>query len=121
MHYNLKGTDVSITPEIRSYLEKKLQNLEKVIYHKDAVRADVELHYVRDEARVYRAEIMFHDVHLQAPLRVEARGQTLHEVIDVATGELFTDLTRAKKKRLHVMRRGAARVKDMLRGLRERF
>lgn len=121
MHYNLKGTELTITPEIRGYLEKKLDNLEKVIFHKDAVRVDVELEYSRDEEKTYRAEIMFFDTHLQAPLRVQVRGQTLHEVIDLVTGELFAELTRVKKKRLHLMRRGAAKVKDMLRGFRGRF
>ncbi len=121
MNYNLKGTDLELTSEIRAYLEKKLGSLEKFISDKEAARADVELHFSRGEEKTYRAEIMIHDPRLKAPLRAEARGQSLHEAIDLTVGELSGGLTRAKKKRLHNVRRGAAAVKDMLRGFRDRF
>ncbi len=61
---------------------------------------------------------MLHSPHFKEPVRAEARAQTLHEAIDLVEGELFADLSRAKKKRVHLLRRGAGRVKDILRGLR---
>ena len=121
MNYNLKGTNLSITPEIREYLEKKLGALDKLLVEKDIVRADVELEFLRDEEKMYRAEVMLHDPHAKAPLRVEARAEALHGAIDLAEGELFAELSRAKKKRVHLLRRGAGQVKDILRGFRDRF
>ena len=121
MNYNLKGTNLSITPEIRDYLERKLAGLDKFIADKDAARADVELQYLPDEERMYRAEVMLSDPHMKASLRAQARGQTLHEAIDIATGEVSVELARAKKKHLHLLRRGSGKVKDILRGFRDRF
>lgn len=118
MNYNIKGTDIVITDELRGYIEKKLATFEKFLSNAAAARADVELQFLVGEAKTYRAELMIHDPGMKAPLRAEARGHTLHETFDLVTDELFTELTRAKKKRLHLIRRGAARVKDILRGFR---
>ena len=119
MNYNIKGTGVSITPEIREYLEKKLAALEKFVVQKDLARADVELQFLQGEARMYRAELMLHGQ--EKILRAEARGTTLHEALDLSVGDMTREVTQLKKKRIHVVRRSAAKVKDMLRGLRDRF
>ncbi len=121
MNYNLKGTNLSITPEIREYLEKKLASLDKVVDERDAARADVELEYMQGEEKTYRAEVMLGEPHMRLSLRAEARGVALHEAIDLAVGDILGELTRAKKKRRHMLRRGAGKVKDILRGFRDRF
>ncbi len=118
MHYNLKGTELSITAEIREYLEKRLSSLDKFLMDKEAARADVELEFLRGEARTYRAEFTIRDPG-NKPLRAEARGGSLHEVIDLAEGELLGELSRSKKKRLHIFRHSALRVKEFLRGWRK--
>ena len=121
MRYNLKGTNLAITPEMREYLEKRLASLDKFLSDQGAARADVEFEYAIGEEKKHRAEFMIHNPGQGAPLRAEARGNTLHEAIDVAVGDVFRELTRAKKKRVHVVRRGAAKVKDIIRGFRDRF
>ena len=118
MNYNIKGTEVAITPEVRAYLEKKLGRLEKFVQHKEAARADVELGYLVGEAKTYRAEMMLYEPGLPSPLRAVAEGGALYEALDKAAGELFTELTRGKKKQQHVFRRGAARIKEYIRGFR---
>jgi ribosomal subunit interface protein len=120
MNYNIKGTGIVIAPELRSYVEKKLAALEKFVSDIDASRADVELQFLVGEAKTNRAEVMMHDPALAAPLRAEARGGAMHEAIDLATGEIMSELTRAKKKRIHLLRRGAGKVKDFIRGFRGR-
>ncbi len=114
--YNIKGTALDITPELREYVEKKLDNLDTMFAHDDAVRTDVELEFLRGEAQTYRAEFMLHAAHLAEPLRTEVTGRTLHEAIDGATSELVREAGRTKKKKIHVLRRGAAKVKEFLRG-----
>ncbi|HVV39119.1 MAG TPA: ribosome-associated translation inhibitor RaiA [Candidatus Paceibacterota bacterium] len=121
MNYNLKGTNLSITSEIREYLERKIGSLDKLLSDTDAARADIELEFLKDEEKMYRAEAMLHDPHTKVPMRAEARGTTLHEAIDMVAGELFSELSRAKKKRVHLLRRGAGHVKDIIRGFRDRF
>ncbi|HWB34076.1 MAG TPA: ribosome-associated translation inhibitor RaiA [Candidatus Paceibacterota bacterium] len=120
MNYNLKGTDVHITDEIRSYVEKKLGGLDKFLSDVSAARADVELQYSRDEEKTYRAEVTLHAPEFAESLRAEARGAALHEAIDLVEGELFRELTKRKKKRIHILRRGAGKIKDILRGFGDR-
>jgi ribosomal subunit interface protein len=119
MNYNLKGTGISITEENRSYVEKKLNALDKLVGH--SARAEVELKFkpLWDGKRYY-AEFMLHDPGHVGFLRAAERGDTLHEAIDLTLAELFSELTRAKRKKLNVFRRSAVKVKEYLRGLRGR-
>jgi len=48
--------------------------------------------------------------------RADALGESMHAAIDLAVGELVNELGRNKKRRLHILRRGAARIKDYIRG-----
>ncbi|MGC9602219.1 MAG: ribosome-associated translation inhibitor RaiA [Minisyncoccia bacterium] len=120
MNYNIKGTEVVITPEIREYLVKRLERFDKFMSAKEAARADVELGYKAGEEKRYRAEIMLFEQSLPVPLRAVAEGGALYEAIDKAAGDIFIELTREKKKKQHVFRRGAARIKEYIRGFRSR-
>ncbi len=119
MNYNLKATDVTITDDIRTYLEKKLTHLEKFVHKASAARADVELEYMPSQSKMYRAEVMLHEPSLTMPMRAEATGSTLYEAIDIMAGDVTSELTRSKKKRLQNFRRSAVKVKDFLRGWRD--
>ncbi len=116
MNYNIKGTDVGITDELRSYVEKKLAALDKVAA-RDSARVDVVVAYVATAEQQYMAEMTLHDAKM--PLHAESYGSTLHEAIDVASGELLSELTRARKKRRSILRHGAGKVKEYLRGWRK--
>jgi len=118
MNYNLKGTGISITDDIRAYLEKRLAALDKFVADDSAARVDVELEYIASEEKHYRAEFMLHD---KIQLRAEANGSSLYEAIDVAAGELSSELSRAKKKRLQNFRHSAVKVKEFLRGWRRKI
>lgn len=121
MNYNIKGTELSITPELREYVEKRLMSLDKFLGDKDAARTDVELVFSPlVDGPKYRAELMVHDPG-QKVMRAEARGTALHEAIDLAAGELFGEMSRSKKKRLHVFRHSAVKVKEYLRGWRNKL
>ena len=115
MNYNIKGTNLEITDEIRSYVEKCLSHAEKFLARDSAARADVECEYTEvGHGPKFRAEFNLtasHGTH-----RAEARGETLHEALDIASAEIAREIRQQKKKRLHVLRKGAARAKDYLRG-----
>lgn len=120
MHYNVKATGVELTPELRSYLESRFaHHADKFLANDPAAHADVEFEHapLRDGEK-YRAEFTVGSS--KAHLRAEAWGTTLHEAIDRAADELSKELRRDKDRRIHVFRRGAARVKDYLRGWRTR-
>jgi ribosomal subunit interface protein len=109
MNYNVKGTNVTLTAEIHDYLSKKLSSLDKMTESHPDARVDVELQYLPDEAKMYRTELMLHD----------GSGPTLHESIDTSTAELFHELSRTKKKKQHMFRHSAVKVKEFLRGWRK--
>lgn len=121
MNYNLKGTEVSITPELRDYVERRLAaHVDKFLSRDSTAHVDVELQYeaVRDGGR-YRAEFT---VSAGGELyRAQEWGTAMHEAIDLALSRLTGELARNKKKRLHVLRRGSMRVKEFLRGWRNKI
>ena len=120
MRYNLKGTGISITQEIREYLEKKLSSTEKFLQDDTGAHADIELEYsqLRDGGK-YRAEFTV-STHGRAH-RAEEWGSTMHEAIDTATGVLVKELRRNKSKHMRMVRHGAKQIKDFVRGFRDRF
>ena len=120
MNHNIKGTHVEVTPELRSYVEKKLAHADKFLASDSVAHADVELEHapLRDGDR-YRAEFT---IEASGGLyRSEAWGPTLHEAIDSATQQVARELRRSKRKRLHVLRHSAMKVKEFLRGWRNRL
>ncbi len=115
LNYNLKGTGLSITPELRSYLDRKLEGIEKFL--QDPSHVDVELEYQEmRHGEHYRAELTVESA--GSVYRASAWGESMHAAIDVANNAVFGELSRNKKKRLHIFRRSAARVKDYIRGWR---
>lgn len=117
LNYNIKGTGLDITDELRGYAEKKLGHAEKFLQNDPSARINIELEYqaARDGDK-YRAE--FTVFASGAAYRAERWGESMHAAIDLAVGELLNELGRNKKKRLHLVRRSAAKVKDYLRGWR---
>lgn len=115
MPYNIKGTNLPITPELRDYVEKKLAHVNKFVAGDSTVHTDVELEFspVRDGGK-YRAE--FNMAQGGELYRAEMWGSTMHEAIDIAIDQLTKELRRSKKKRLHVFRKSAAKIKDFIRG-----
>jgi putative sigma-54 modulation protein len=121
MNYNIKGTEVAITPELREYVERRLaSHVDKFLARDTTAHADVELQYeaVRDGGR-YRAEFT---VSAGGELyRAQEWGTAMHEAIDLAISRLSGELARNKKKRLHVLRHSAVKVKEFLRGWRTKL
>ncbi|OGC86226.1 ribosomal subunit interface protein [Candidatus Adlerbacteria bacterium RIFCSPHIGHO2_02_FULL_54_18] len=119
-NYNIKGTGVEVSDELRDYVERRLRNTEKFLQGDSAAHVDVELEYhaMRDGEK-YRAEFT---VRASGGLyRTESWGGSMHAAIDLAIAQLQNELSRDKKKRLHLVRRSAQRVKDYLRGLRNKI
>lgn len=118
MHHNIKATELTLTPEIKEYVERKLIALEKFAGTME-LRADVELQYLAGESRMYRSEVTVHGA--ERVFRAENTAASLHEAFDISMGQLGQELTRNKKKKEHLFRRGAMRAKEFVRGWRNRF
>jgi ribosomal subunit interface protein len=119
MNYNIKGTSVQISDELRIYVEKKLEHTDKFLGDDTTAHADVELeHSPLRDGEQYRAEFTVSAA--GEVYRAERWGITLHAAVDIAIDELVKELRRTKKKHLRLIRHGAAMAKDILRGLRRK-
>lgn len=118
MVLNLKGTDITVTPAITDYLNKRLDGIQKFLPSEtDAFVANVELgkttahHQTGD---VFRAEITLH-MSGRSFRAVSERGD-LYSAIDEMKDEITRELSSYKEKRLSLIRRSGARLKNFLRG-----
>ena len=120
MNYNIKGTGVAVSDELRTYVERQLAHADKLLGADPSARADIELEYnqLRDGGK-YRAEFTANS-HGHS-YRAECMGSSLHEAIDLAGARLTAELRANKKKRLHVLHRTGTRVKEYLRGWRNKM
>lgn len=122
MRYNLKLTNLSITPITREYLEKRLESLGKLLPLDDqTVFLYVELAKTtqhHQSGNIFKAE-----VNLDVPgkrFRAVAERTDLHTAIDEVRGELWTELEREKEKEQSLLKRTGRLVKRWLRGFYRR-
>jgi len=118
---NVKATHIKITPDIQSYLDKRLSSLNKLLDKDDSgVVCNVELersvHHRRGD--VFRAEITLST--RSGVYRAEAKGENIEAAIDGVKGEVMRELRRGKRKREHLLRRGGVVLKDLTHGLSSR-
>lgn len=113
---NIKTTNFEQTSFIEGVLEKRLGTLEKLLPEGETMLVcDVELEKLAGQqtGRIYRAEI-----NLQVGgnlLRATATREKMEDAIEEAKNELKRELVRVHGKRQSLIRRGAKRMKDMLR------
>lgn len=113
---NIKTTHFTQSAAIEGVLEKRLKTLEKFLPDRETMLVcDVELERLagQETGRIFRAEI-----NLQVGgtlLRAEATAERMEDAIEEAKNELKTALVRTNGKRQSLFRRGAKRIKDMLR------
>ena len=119
MRINEKGTNMQITPEIRDYLYKKIEHIQKFLDPGDeSVLCDVELgkttkHHKTGE--VFRTEINLHIAGRN--LRAVSEMDELFASIDLAKDEMVRELQSNKDKKVSLLRRGGAKIKNLIKGI----
>ncbi len=115
-HINVKTTNFEQTTEIAEVLEKRLKTLEKFLPDWETrLLCDVELEKMTDQqtGRIFRAEI---NLQVAGTLfRAEATEERMEDAIDRAKNELKSELVRTAGKRQSLFRRGAQKIKNMMR------
>ena len=121
MATNIKATNMEMTEAIKSYLNKKLEKLNKFTRGKDddAVQIDVEvgkstMHHRAGD--IFKAEINI--LMNGEKFRSVAETADLYGSIDEAEEEIMNALRKSKTKKTNLFRRGGQRIKDMIRGWR---
>ncbi len=115
MKINIKATSIELTAAIADYVNKKVSALDKFA-PSDAV-AQVEVgrstqHHKQGD--VFRAEI--HLIGAGLDVYASSEQADLYAAIDLVKDELREKLMHTKGKKEALYRRGARRMKDMMRG-----
>lgn len=118
MNINIKTTDITLTDAISDYVNKRLDKVSKMLEGETDVQCDIELarttgHHQKGE--IFRAEI--HIVGSGKNIYVSSEREDLYEAIDEVKDDAVRELQSDKSKRVSLLRRGGAKVKNMLKGL----
>lgn len=120
LNKRIKTTGMEITPAISEYVHKKIDALERFIESESVALAEVEIgrttnHHHKGD--VYKAEINFT---LEKDIfRAVAIQSDLYVAIDVMKDNIMQEVTKAKKKRFALFRKGQQKIKDAMRKIRE--
>jgi ribosomal subunit interface protein len=119
MKINEKGVNMQITPDIKDYLYKKLAHIEKFLNPTDeSVLCEVELGKIsnhHNKGDVYKTEINLHIAGKN--LRAVSEMEDIFASIDIAKDDIVRDLQTNKDRKVSMMKRGGAKIKNLLKGL----
>lgn len=111
-----KFTQTPVVYHLQDLVTQKFQSLERYVGGKTDVRCEVEFLKVAPHQRgaIYQVEVnLWADGVLY---RAEATEENFEKAIDGVRSELDTELGRARTKRMSLFRRGARKMKAMMRG-----
>lgn len=118
MRINTKATNISLTPDVTAYLEKRLSSLEKFLSSNEAAIVDVEVGKTtkhHQSGDVFRAEI---NVHVgNRSFRAVSETSDIRAAIDEAKEEILSELRSDKDRKIHFLRKGGQKVKALIKGL----
>jgi ribosomal subunit interface protein len=124
IHIKTKG-GLAVTPAIGDYVNKRCESMEKFLANDPTVFVVVELgrttgHHKHGD--VFGAEIHITGKALNTAsgrsgdLYVSAEREDLYAAIDAVRDEALRELSSAKSKKMTLVRRGGAKVKNMIKG-----
>jgi len=123
MNIHIKTTNIELTDAIRDYLDKKMAQVEKFIRTPNSEPlADIEIGKTTKGKNsgddLFKAEI---NLEVEGKLyRYSAEESELYAAIDKMKDEITREVRKDKEKRRDFLRRGALRMKEMIRGIRQR-
>lgn len=122
MNTNIKATNVELTPAIHDYLNKKIAAFDKLINKNDesaalnVVLAKITRHHQKGD--IFKAEM---NLHISGKvLQASSEEQDIFAAIDLAKDEMMRELKSHKDKRIGILKRGGAKVKQIIKGIYKR-
>ena len=116
MRTTLKATNVALTPELRGYLDKKLDALEKFIGEEPSAICDVEVG--KSTKHHQTGPVFYAEFNLHLPgrdLRATAEAETVHAALDEVKDEILQELRKEKTRRTAFLREQGAKLKEFIR------
>lgn len=118
MKINVKATGIELTPAISSYVDEKTEQISKFIDPSDAtVLCSVEIGMISSHHHsgdIFKAEMNVHTASRQ--FRAVSEKEDLYIAINDAKEELIREVDSQKKKDRTLFRRGAKKIKNIVRG-----
>ncbi|MEA2714974.1 MAG: putative sigma-54 modulation protein [Candidatus Parcubacteria bacterium] len=118
MNINIKTTAIALSPAISDYVAKRLKKVDKILGKDPSLMCDVELGKTTEhhqKGNIFRAEV--HIVGAGKNAYASAEKDDLYSAIDRVRDEILRELKAGKGKKISLIRRSGARVKNMIKGL----
>ncbi len=119
MTISIKATNLELTPALKDYSEKRLRSIEKLTAGEPTILVDIGM----TSAHHKSGDIFTAEVNVTTPLGKQyfasSQKPDLYEAIDDVRSEIIRELSSAKGKKETLFRRGAKKVKDLMRGFRK--
>ncbi len=117
MNINFKASNIALTDEIRSYTEEKVAMVKKLIpgTAEENIKVDVDL---SKKSQQQSGEIFRADITIYAgaeKTHAVGHGETILAALDASKDELSERVSRSKKRRMDLVRKGGAKIKSMIR------
>jgi len=118
MSIQIKSVTIDLTPALRDYAEKRLISLEKYAGGALMITADIgktTMHHHHGDVFVATVTVV---TALGKEYHAKSEKPDLYEAIDDVRNELMEMITSGKKKTDSLWKKGARRVKRLIKGLR---
>lgn len=118
MNINIKTTSFELTEAISDYASKRLNALAKFFEGDESVKCDVEL--ARTTNHHKNGDIFAAEVHIVAKEKnfyARVEKEDLYSAIDEVKDTILREVKNSKGKSQSMMRRGGAKVKNIIKGL----
>ncbi len=118
MNINIKTTGIALTPAISDYTNKRLDKIIHLLDGDKSAQCDIELAKTtahHQKGNIFRAEI--HIVGAGKNFYASSEQPDLFAAIDLVREEILREISAGKAKRISLIRRSGARVKNMVKGL----
>ncbi len=116
MNIKIRSKNLEITPAIDDYVTKKIRTLEKFLDSQKEILCEVEIGKTTNHHKsgdIFRAEVNITEPGSKQFYAV-AEESDLYAAIDVVRDEAEREIVSFKRKYKTLFRRGAARVKNLL-------
>lgn len=114
---NIKATNLELTESIKEHLNQKLEHLEKFLNLKGDREAIIDVELSKTTSNQNQGPIFYAEFNLSykgALHRAVSTQEDLMTAIDEAENEMKKQLRRGKDKQSSLFRRGAQKVKDII-------
>jgi len=116
MNINIIAKTIELTPALKDYAEKRFGSISKFIQEGSSVTIELG----KSSGRHMNGEIFVAEVNISTKLnklyRAVSEKSDIYEAIDDARSEIVRELTHDKDKKMTLFRRGAQRIKNIIKG-----